>query len=121
MSQKMPTLKMFTCLSPCASVFLEEFRRNTIIFITGNNANDVKHKINTMINALINWCEMNRLIINKEKTVAIYFPQPQKVQVENPQIKMHDTVINYTEHIKFLGLWLDKNIKWSIHTQQLIN
>jgi hypothetical protein len=32
---------------------------------------------------------------------------------------MQDTVINYTEHIKFLGLWLDKNIKWSIHTQQL--
>jgi hypothetical protein len=29
------------------------------------------------------------------------------------------TVINYTEHTKFLGLWLDKNIKWSLHTQQL--
>jgi hypothetical protein len=62
---------------------------------------------------------MNRLIINKEKTVAISFHQPEKVQVESPQIKMQDTVINYTEHIKFLGFWLDKNIKWSIHTQQL--
>jgi hypothetical protein len=62
---------------------------------------------------------MKRLIINKEKTVAIFFHQPQKVQVKSSQIKMHDTVINYTEHIQFLGLWLDKNIKWSIHTQQL--
>jgi hypothetical protein len=32
---------------------------------------------------------------------------------------MQDTVINYTEHIKLFGLWLDKNIKWSMHTQQL--
>jgi hypothetical protein len=95
------------------------FADDTSIFITGNNANDVKNKINTMIDVLTNWCEMNRLIINKEKTVAVYFHQPQKVQVESSQIKMQDTVINYTEHINFLGLWLDKNIKWSIHTQQL--
>jgi hypothetical protein len=46
---------------------------------------------------------MNRLIINKEKTLAISFHQPQKVQLESPQMKMQDTVINYTEHIKFLG------------------
>jgi hypothetical protein len=77
------------------------FADGTSIFITGNNANDVKNKINT-IEALTNWCEMNRLIINKEKTVAISFHQPQKVKVESPQIKMLDTVINYTEH-KILG------------------
>jgi hypothetical protein len=45
---------------------------------------------------------MDGLIINKEKTVAISFHQPQKVQVKSPQIKMQDTVINYTEH-KILG------------------
>jgi hypothetical protein len=95
------------------------FADDTSLFITGNSANDVKNKIDTTINALTNWCDMNRFIINKEKTVAISFHQPQKVQVESPQIKTQDTVINYTEHIKFLGLWLDKNIKWFLHTQQL--
>jgi UDP-N-acetylglucosamine 2-epimerase len=93
------------------------FTDDTNIFITGNNANDVKNKINTTINALSNWCEMNRLIINKEKTVAISFHQPQKVQVESPQVNIKDTVINYTEHIRFLGLWLDKNI----HTLYTLN
>jgi hypothetical protein len=44
------------------------FADDTSIFITGNSSNDVKNKINTTINALTNWCEMNRLIINKEKT-----------------------------------------------------
>jgi hypothetical protein len=52
------------------------FTDDTPLFITENNANAVKNKINTMINALTNWCEMNRVIINKEKTVAISFHQP---------------------------------------------
>jgi hypothetical protein len=28
-------------------------------------------------------------------------------------------VINSIEHSKFLGVWLGKNFKWSIHTQKL--
>jgi hypothetical protein len=30
-------------------------------------------------------------------------------------------VISYTEHSKFWGVWLDKNLKWSIHTKKLTN
>jgi hypothetical protein len=29
--------------------------------------------------------------------------------------------INYTDNSKFLGIWLDKNLRWSIHTQKLAN
>jgi hypothetical protein len=46
---------------------------DTSIFITGNNTNDAKNKIYIRIDALTNWCEMNRLIINKEKTLAVNF------------------------------------------------
>jgi hypothetical protein len=34
---------------------------------------------------------------------------------------MYDAVINYKEHTNFLGVWLDKNLKWTVHTQQLAN
>jgi hypothetical protein len=73
------------------------FADYTSTFITGNNASDVKGKIQATINALTNWCERNRLIIDKGKTTVTSFHQPQKVQVESPPIKMYDTVINYTE------------------------
>jgi hypothetical protein len=97
------------------------FADGTSIFIAGNNANVVQRKINETINKLTEWFERNRLIINKEKTIAISFHQPQKVQLEYPSIKLYDTVINYTEHSKFLGVWLDKNLRWSTHTQKLAN
>jgi hypothetical protein len=76
------------------------FADDTSIFITGNNANDVKNKINT-IDALTNWCEINRLIINKKKTVAISFHQPQKVQAESPQDARHSYQLYRT--YKILG------------------
>jgi hypothetical protein len=34
---------------------------------------------------------------------------------------LHTTWINYTDHSKFLGVWLDKNLRWSIHMQKLVN
>jgi hypothetical protein len=61
------------------------------------------------------------LIINKEKTTAISFHQQWKMQVECPSIKLYNMVITYTKHSKFLGVWLDKNLKSSIHTQKLAN
>jgi hypothetical protein len=50
------------------------------------------------------WFEKNKLIINKEKTVAISFHQPQSVHFECPLVKLYDTVINYSEY---------KNKTWS--------
>jgi hypothetical protein len=44
-----------------------------------------------------------------------------KMQLECSSIQLYDTVINYVEHSKFLGVWLDKNLKWSIHTKTLAN
>jgi hypothetical protein len=54
------------------------------IFIVGNSANVVQRKINETINKLTDWFERNRLIINKEKTIAISFHQSQKIQLRMP-------------------------------------
>jgi hypothetical protein len=65
--------------------------------------------MNETRNKLTEWFERNRLIINKEKTIAISFHHPQKAQFECPPIKLYDTVINYRDS-KFWGVWLDKMV-----------
>jgi hypothetical protein len=55
---------------------------DTSIFIAGNSTNDIQRKMNETINKLTEWFERNRSIINKEKTIAISFHHPQKVQYE---------------------------------------
>jgi hypothetical protein len=72
------------------------FADDTSIFIAGNSGNDIQRKINKTINKLTGWFERNRLIIDKEKTIAIPFHHPQKVQLKCPSIKLYGTAINYT-------------------------
>jgi DNA gyrase inhibitor GyrI len=80
------------------------FADDTSIFIAGNSVNNVQSKVNDTINKLTEWFEKSKLIINKAKTMAISFHQPQKVHFECPLIKLYDTVINYSEHLKFFGV-----------------
>ena len=95
------------------------FADDTSIFIAGNSANEIQRKTNETINKITEWFERNQLTINKEKTVAIAFHHPQKLQLECPPIKIYDTVINYTDHSKFLAVWLDKHLRCTMHTQKL--
>jgi hypothetical protein len=88
------------------------FVDDTTIFIAGNNANDIQRNMNKTVNKLTGWFERNQLIINKEKTTTIPFQHPQKVQLECPSIKLCGTAINYTDHSKFFGVWLDKNLRY---------
>jgi hypothetical protein len=81
----------------------------------------VQSKTNITINKLTEWFDKNKLIINKEKTTALLFHHPQNVHLECPSLKLHDTVINYSGHLKFLGVWLNNNLNWSIHTRELAN
>jgi hypothetical protein len=97
------------------------FSDDTSIYITGNSANDLQSKINETVTKLTEWFQRNRLSINKEKTIAISFHHPQKIQLKCPSVQLYDMAINYIDHSKLLGVWLDKILKWSIHTQNLTN
>jgi hypothetical protein len=60
------------------------FADDTSIFISGKSVYSVQGKINGTINKLTEWFNRNKLIINKEKTTAILFHQPQKIHFELP-------------------------------------
>jgi hypothetical protein len=71
------------------------FADDISIFITGNSANEIQRKINETINKLTEWFE---------KTIAISFHHPQKVQHECPSIKLYDTTINRENNSNILSL-----------------
>jgi hypothetical protein len=97
------------------------FADDISIFIAGNSVIVVQRKVYATLNKLTEWYERNGLIINKEETIAISFHQPQKEQPKCPSIKLYNNVINYTEHTKYLGMWLDKKLGWATYTQKLAN
>jgi hypothetical protein len=95
------------------------FADDISIFISGKSINSVQGKVNETINKPTEWFSRNKLIINKGKTTAILFHKPQKIHFEFPLIKLDDSGINFSDQLKFLGVWLVNNLKWQTHTQDL--
>jgi hypothetical protein len=77
------------------------FADDTSILISGKSVSSVQGKVNETIKKLTEWFSRNKLIINKGKTTAILFHQPQKIHLEFPLIKLDDSGINYSDQQQF--------------------
>ena len=47
------------------------------------------------------------------------FHHIQNKTYNQPVIKFYDQTINYSTNTKFLGVWLEDNLKWTVHIQYL--
>jgi hypothetical protein len=64
---------------------------------------------------------MNNMVINSEKTKAMYF-QLNKIQdCIEPDITFKKVKINYTWQFRFLDINIDNKLKWNIHIQSVKN
>lgn len=63
---------------------------------------------------LINqWCIRNCLALNIDKTLVMTFSL--RGQSANIRVACENTYLKQVEHIKFLGLTIDSNLKWTSH------
>lgn len=60
------------------------------------------------------WCESNNLILNKEKTVVLEFYNRKKPDC-SPLLKLDDKSVKFNESIKYLGITLNTDLRWSEH------
>lgn len=91
------------------------FADDTNIYLSGKDIGTLESYIKGTMNQLHNWFEDNKLIINKGKTIAMSFHHVQNKYPEKPVIKYESTIIPYSSSVKFLGVWMDENLKWSVH------
>lgn len=89
---------------------------DTTLFTTlnYNNVNDTQHNINDELQLISDWLKLNKLSLNASKTKAMLFHSPQR-QISNPTIFIDDTEIDFVNEFNFLGIILDKNLKWRSH------
>ena len=89
---------------------------DTTLFATLNNDNfsAVKDKINNELKSISMWLKLNKLSLNIEKTKAMLFHTENR-QVKIPDIYIDNIKVDFTEEFNFLGLRLDKNLKWKCH------
>lgn len=75
--------------------------------------------VNTELEKLHSWCLCNRLSINFTKTVYLLFTL-KSVPVENHfTISINSLSIQNVKFTKFLGVYIDCQLSWSIHIDEL--
>ena len=89
--------------------------------------NQIKHQINVCkleqniedtLNAIFEWGRTNFLDFNVKKTKAILFKSSPLART--PKIKMKKERIQLEKSVKYLGIWFDSDLSFTVHANETI-
>ena len=89
-----------------------------VLFADDTNLMSKYDTIQNDISSLSKWFETNKLIINIEKTVTMDF-QNIKQKFTSPQLTINGNNIKTVTATKFLGIYIQNNLKWDEHLKNL--
>jgi hypothetical protein len=95
------------------------FADDTNILVSGKNVTNLEYKINNVMTELQTWLKLNNHVINAEKTMAISFHMFQNKRPVSPHIIFEGRDIQYNIETKFLGVYINENMKWNSHIKHL--
>ena len=69
---------------------------------------------------MIDWFKANLLTINLKKTECLLFHRNNSNSPLNLELELGTHTIKSTDQVKFLGLWIDTKLQWTLHTNTLL-
>ena len=94
------------------------FADDTTIIHSHKNLRYLKWTVETDLNNLMDWFKANKLTLNLDKTVCMLFDSKAKAIKLN--LNIGDYILQTSETVKFLGVWIDEKLAWTKHTSLLI-
>ena len=87
------------------------------------NIQDSMHAINRTLNKdlreLSFWLNANKIALNVAKTEIILFKTSNKNYDADLKIKLCSKRINASSYVKYLGIFIDENLNWKIHINEI--
>ena len=94
---------------------IRTFADDTTLFYSSNSLQDLEKTINEEFNHLLSYCSANKLSVNFKKTHYMTVSSPQKAN----KLKLNLHNIEEKNYIKYLGIYIDKNLNWATHIQHI--
>lgn len=92
---------------------------DTAIFFEARSEEELQNRIDTEIPKIVNWFNSNKLSINASKTYCQMYNNTENII--NIKARIGDTDIEFTDCIKYLGMYIDKDLKWRSHINHISN
>ena len=95
----------------------------TSITIPGENSHELQTTMQGELSALNLWLKVNKLSLNVAKTEFMIVGSRQKLDAVADNhcinLKIEGKIIKRVDHAKSLGLYIDKNLSWSKHIEEI--
>ena len=95
------------------------FADDTTLYKSHRNVRYLKWCVEEDLKTISDWFKANKLTLNLDKTVYIYFGNSRNES--KPDLYIDSTTLKPAATAKFLGLWLDEDLNWNTHVTKLIN
>ena len=105
------------CLSKTS---MGHFADDTFIIYNSTKAKTIETITNTELKLVTKWLRLNKLSFNTSKTELIFFNSTKhNVNLENIYINFNGKRLTPVEHIKYLGVFIDKSLLCNHHVNEL--
>ncbi len=99
------------------------FADDSSLSASGNNIAAINAKLQPSIQEVTEWCSVNAMLLNPEKTKSMVVATRQKHQRGIPPLRLmlNSQVIEQVSEHRHLGVILDDQLKWQAHINSITN
>ena len=97
------------------------FADDTTLYASHRNLNDLIHTVNIGLNTVHDWMLANKLTLNITKTKYLLHHRKKLVPQNLEPIKIGNSILSEDKSVKFLGVLVDRELKWIPHIQHVKN
>ena len=102
-------------------VFILLFANDSNMFLSGKNPNVLIDTMNTEIERVLEWLDINKLMLNVKKTHYMFFRKSKAKLIKTLDIMIEGQIIDMVDVTKFLGVYIDACLSWGHHIQNTRN
>lgn len=95
------------------------FADDTYMLFGSKDLKSIETVMNAELKLVSNWLRLNKLSLNEDKTELIIFRSKQHHMDYDINIKLNDILLQPKASVKYLGLYLDNHLSWTVHINHL--
>ena len=96
------------------------FADDTVVYCSDSNVTKLNDSVNDMLHNVNEWYKSNRLALNVNKSSAmIITPTVSKINSNMFQPVLDGDIISTVNSTKYLGIYIDDNLKFNLHVNEL--
>ena len=93
------------------------FADDACLTLSGPSPPNIESKVNNELSKVNNWFKFNKLTLNLSKTFFMIFSKRNMEYKFN--LKMDNINLTQTNSVKYLGVYFDDRLNWSVHLDKL--